>query len=391
MQTTTALFKENLINGITEPKLSIAGTDYGIDSLVTMKTSCHALGDSKPTMGLAVSKEIDVVLYAQSGDIPRMAVLIPRVKAVAKNSTDSEWIQKGYFYTDTREEDTATGQISIHGYDSMLKAEVSYPSVTHVWPYGDVNVVNEIAAEMGIAVDAKTTALMTAGFNVPFPAQLTMREVLSNIAGLYGGCFVISDTNTLLLRCLWDVSDTAEVAARTAGWDEKPKCSSSTDIPALPACTGVRFLVDDGQEVMLGDETGYVFEINCPWATMENAVFLYNKLRGLVYHPYEMSGALFNPAAEIGDSVIIGETLVLSGLWSYEQNFNSLCRSLHTNEAMTVINAIFPEYVTVTYEDPLFGVRTVQMYSNNVPATEATIYQDGEALWNDITFPLIER
>lgn len=326
MQTTTALFKENLINGVTEPKLSIAGTDYGIDSLVTMKTSCHAMGDSKPTMGLAVSKEIDVVLYAQSGDIPRMAVLIPYVKAVAKNSTDSEWIQKGYFYTDTREEDTATGQISIHGYDSMLKAEVSYPSVTHVWPYGDVNVVNEIAAEMGIAVDAKTTALMTAGFNVPFPAQLTMREVLSNIAGLYGGCFVISDTNTLLLRCLWDVSDTAEVAARTAGWDEKSKCSSSTDIPAFPACTGVRFLVDDGQEVMLGDETGYVFEINCPWATMENAVFLYNKLRGLVYRPYEMSGALFNPAAEIGDSVLLGDGTV-SGLWSYEQNFNSLCRA----------------------------------------------------------------
>lgn len=67
------------------------------------------------------------------------------------------------------------------------------------------------------------------------------------------------------------------------------------------------------------------------------------------------------------------------------------CRSLYTNEARTVLNAIFPEYVTVTYDDPLFGERTVQMYSNNVPATEATIYPDGEALWNDITFPLIER
>lgn len=305
MQSTSALFQNNLINGVTEPKLNIAGTDYGIDSLVTMKTSGHALGDSKPTMGLAVSKEIDVTLYAQSSDIPRMAVLIPYVKTVAENSTDSEWIQKGYFYTDTREEDKATGQITLHGYDSMLKAEVSYPSVTHVWPYTDTQVVSEIAAEMGVAVDAKTTALMTAGFDVPFPAQLTMREVLANIAGLYGGCFIISDTNTLLLRCLWDVSDTAEVVKRAASGDEEPQCNSATDIPALPACTGVRFLVDDGQEVLLGDETGYVFEINCPWATAENAVFLYNKLLGLVYRPYEMSGALFNPAAEIGDSVAI--------------------------------------------------------------------------------------
>ena len=393
MQTTTALFKENLINGVTEPKLSIAGTDYGIDSLVTMKTSCHAMGDSKPTMGLAVSKEIDVVLYTQSDDIPRMAVLIPRVKTVAKNSTDSEWIQKGYFYTDTREEDTATGQISIHGYDSMLKAEVSYPSVTHVWPYGDVNVVNEIAAEMGIAVDAKTTALMTAGFNVPFPAQLTMREVLSNIAGLYGGCFVISDTNTLLLRCLWDVSGTAEVAARTAGWDKKPKCSSSTDIPALSACTGVRFLVDDGQEVMLGDETGYVFEINCPWATMENAVFLYNKLRGLVYRPYEMSGAMFNPAAEIGDSVLLGEGTV-SGLWSYEQNFNSLCRADIAAPYEEEIDHEYP-YISRSqrnYERKQRGViASLNLLTDRLNSVVETVTSTVTESENIINFPLSDQ
>lgn len=66
-------------------------------------------------------------------------------------------------------------------------------------------------------------------------------------------------------------------------------------------------------------------------------------------------------------------------------------RPLYTEEARIVLNAILPEYVTVTYDDPLYGRRTVQMYSNNVPATEAIIYQDGTALWNEISFPLIER
>ena len=68
------------------------------------------------------------------------------------------------------------------------------------------------------------------------------------------------------------------------------------------------------------------------------------------------------------------------------------CRPLYSNESTIVLNAIFPEYVTVTYEDPLSGtVVTKQMYSNNVPATCATVYPDGTAVWNNITFPLIER
>lgn len=67
------------------------------------------------------------------------------------------------------------------------------------------------------------------------------------------------------------------------------------------------------------------------------------------------------------------------------------CRPMYTSETRIVLNAILPQYIMVTYEDPMYGIRTVQMYSNNVPATEAIDFGDGEALWNGITFPLIER
>lgn len=67
------------------------------------------------------------------------------------------------------------------------------------------------------------------------------------------------------------------------------------------------------------------------------------------------------------------------------------CRPLYTAQANVVMQAILPEFVTVEYDDPLFGHRTATMYSNNVPATTATIYPDGDALWQDITFPLVER
>ena len=66
------------------------------------------------------------------------------------------------------------------------------------------------------------------------------------------------------------------------------------------------------------------------------------------------------------------------------------CRPLSTAEARAVMSAILPEYVTVQYEDLIYGMRTTQMYSNNVPAVCGTVYPDGDALWEDLSFPLIE-
>ena len=67
------------------------------------------------------------------------------------------------------------------------------------------------------------------------------------------------------------------------------------------------------------------------------------------------------------------------------------CRPLTATELNTVLNAIQPEYVTVTYSDPLLGNVTKTMYSNNNPATHALWKPDGTEWWSGITFPLVER
>lgn len=68
------------------------------------------------------------------------------------------------------------------------------------------------------------------------------------------------------------------------------------------------------------------------------------------------------------------------------------CRPLTGAETRKILNAIFPEYVTVTYNDPRVGIReNVQMYSNNVPAEYLFRKPDGTEWWQGITFPLIER
>lgn len=67
------------------------------------------------------------------------------------------------------------------------------------------------------------------------------------------------------------------------------------------------------------------------------------------------------------------------------------CRPLRSEEASVVLNAIYPEYISVEYTDPMSGLVTKQMYSNNNPASHMMIQDDGIEWWHDIVFPLIER
>ena len=67
------------------------------------------------------------------------------------------------------------------------------------------------------------------------------------------------------------------------------------------------------------------------------------------------------------------------------------CRPLLSSEAAVVLAAIEPEYVTVQYVDPMDGLAVKTMYSNNIPVTCAMAYEDGDAVWRDLSFPLVER
>ena len=62
-----------------------------------------------------------------------------------------------------------------------------------------------------------------------------------------------------------------------------------------------------------------------------------------------------------------------------------------TEEASVVLSAIYPEYVTVTYLDPMEGtIVTKVMYSNNNPASYLIEKDNGE-YWDGIEFPLVVK
>ena len=91
---------------VKEVKLSIAGTDCGMDVLTSLRTGLAPFGTGSPAVGMAPAAEISASLYLASSAVPRMATLRPYVRIV-NDTQQSEWLPQGVFYVDTRQATTA--------------------------------------------------------------------------------------------------------------------------------------------------------------------------------------------------------------------------------------------------------------------------------------------
>lgn len=67
------------------------------------------------------------------------------------------------------------------------------------------------------------------------------------------------------------------------------------------------------------------------------------------------------------------------------------CVPLNTTDLRTLLNLIYPEFVSVTYDDPMEGIVTKTMYANNNGAQFWIQRRSGEEIWYNISFPLVER
>ena len=185
-----------------------AATGFSNYTVLDISANYHIFSDN-PVVGGCLAAELNVSLLKPSTTIPRMAKVRPYVR-VTNGTTSSEWVPQGVFYIDTREttnNNDGRDILTIHAYDAMLKTEADYPSTTHSWPTSDINVVKEIAREIGLqsslntttGLDDRTVSLMNKGYQIGLPAGYSMREVLSNIAAMYGGNWVMNYAGKLLL------------------------------------------------------------------------------------------------------------------------------------------------------------------------------------------------
>lgn len=206
MQTTSALYQRLWRDPRhrKEMRVSIAGTDYGQDRILSLETSGGVF--SEPDIGGCASRQIDLTLR-NPGTIPRSAEMRVFVRLTLGNET-SEWIPKGVFFISTRHLDKRTGFLDLHGFDAMRRAgEVWRIDPSANWPMSQQEAVADIARQMGVEVDPRTE--LSNSFPVDYPADengdMAMQDVLEGIAVCEAGNWVISDAGKLLLLGLGDI------------------------------------------------------------------------------------------------------------------------------------------------------------------------------------------
>lgn len=169
---------------------------FGEDTIISMSTRNGLFSEGLPMIGACVAGEINVSILKPKGDIPKMARLVPYVR-LTDGKRQSEWLQKGVYFIDTRSD---RGEVmTIHGYDRMLMAEDDFPDSSEEWPRKDIDVVRDIATAMSVNLDERTVSIMNKGYLIPYPADYSQREVLSYIATMYSGSFIMSDLGELRL------------------------------------------------------------------------------------------------------------------------------------------------------------------------------------------------
>ena len=192
------------------------GPDAGFkgDQLFALSTTGEFFKEREPGVGAALAGEVSISMVAPY-NIPKRSSI--RVFTMAVNSTsESEWIPQGVYFIDTRQQthgDLGFDVLNIHGYDSMILSEVTYPSdSTHDYPLLDRDMVQFIADHMkvdsqghGVKVDPRTWDIMQAGYKFPLPIGYSMREVLGMIAAAYAGNFIMTQTGELRLVTMFDL------------------------------------------------------------------------------------------------------------------------------------------------------------------------------------------
>lgn len=309
MLTTSALYKSIFADDshTVEWKITVNGTDYTGDRVSPVgvpKLGRALFQGTERLVGQCVAATFSCAIVEASSAVPRMATVVPAYR-LALGESASEWITLGTFYIDTRQVDEPTGALILSCYDRMLVADgvggATYASLTGFdeWPQSMASVAAEIASIMGITVDSRTAIGTGAGYMVDYPNDLTMREVLENIAAANAGNWTITPGNQLRLVPLTGGSDTFTLGDKVMGLKTAP---------ALSAWTGVEVYYADEATYEAGNDTGRVLTCDCPWATQATANGILSALSGHSYQPYTADGAVIDLSLELGDVVTVGRT-----------------------------------------------------------------------------------
>lgn len=173
-------------------QVSVGSTMYDMNELYSVRI--HQPLFDKFSVGNTCSQELEIV-FQPGVTPPQMAQITPYYMDPDEGA--ASFTQIGVYYTDVREVDPY-GKTTITAYDSMLKAEQPFNTGGDIgqWPRTMDVVAQQIATAMGITIDPRTSVTP---YQIEYPNEYTMRDVLGYIAAANGGNWIITAADQLLL------------------------------------------------------------------------------------------------------------------------------------------------------------------------------------------------
>lgn len=291
MQNTSELWRTLAATGTARLE-TVAVIDGQAYAAISAPVIQRGLTQDGLSVGNAVAASCRLSVLAP-GAIGRAAQVVIRMR-LSDGERVSEWLPAGTFYVSHRARDAVTGLVSLECYDAMLKANAPFPT-EGTWPRSMAQVAADIAAALGVEMDARTVLQTGDDFRILAPrAGATVRDVLGDIASVHGGNWVLTKENRLRLVPL-----ETPVAAGAA---QALAVLGGVSVGTAQTVTGLRATGLD-EETLVGTEDGLVLEIASPYLTDGALAWLAQRLIGVRYQPFELTGAIYDPALELGDAV----------------------------------------------------------------------------------------
>ena len=320
-----------------EVKAKIGNAEY---SAISAPIIDRSLMPSAMSVGNCISASMKVTIRTDA-EIAAAAAVQIHVR-LTDGTTYSEWKNFGEFFISKRETDR--GLISLECFDAMMKATQRYVDPTSStddrigWPKSQKACVDEIAKRIGVTVDSRTVIKTGDAYQIDYPTNYTMMDVLGFIGACHGGNWIITPDKTLRLipltspppetfdvidyyynkvytdddhKLIWKKYQPVE-AVNTAGGDtiNVPVVTGKITTGKAMTISRVTIARDENLGYTKGDDTGAELRIeNNPCACQAICDDLYAVLNGTIYAPFSATSACYDPCTELGDWVLIGDQI----------------------------------------------------------------------------------
>ena len=228
----------------------------------------------------------------------------------------STWYSLGVFFIDRRQT-LHSKRIKLECLDRMAYADV--PFLTDAEDLGDYPMLmtaamTRIYTQLGTTLDARST--INAGYSIEYPNDMTMRQVLGQIASAHGGNFTITEDDKLRLVLPGYGTPVAAIDSGNAKRTLRMDNPTTFDSVAM-------VYTEEGAYLESGATTDHTLDVTNSWATQAICDAVAALIAGYTYTPCKAEKADLDPAIELGDTITIdGDS---ANIWTWAWDSRLFC------------------------------------------------------------------